>query len=395
MPEGNFHISPQEPDSTISTLLRTDSSVFEYNFIVEEPDSFSGSSGDTLIQAGGINDSTVLSSVRDTDSVITEIPAREIVRTEEPVTVRTETVVEDNDTFSGIKYDPDTIAFLSPDIPGYEAFSRNFLYNMPHTKPLKEKSTGKKTGAEQIKTRDQKINRGTKEYTEKAGDTKNLQEKEITDTSNDWMIGALLFTLFIFAWLRLFYKKHIFKTIVATYNTSVLNKMFRESNSVSQRVAFALNLVFIVNIGLFIFQVTDYYDIKIFNYNNFITFLIFCGIVIGIYIIKYLAYNILGFIFLAQKYFSEYLHSIFIYNKTLGLLLFPVVIGIPYMPDSYTPTLVNAGIALFIAGFLFRIMRGGQICIKINVSIFYMFLYLCTLEITPMFFFYKFLTSYI
>jgi hypothetical protein len=112
-----------------------------------------------------------------------------------------------------------------------------------------------------------------------------------------------------------------------------------------------------------------------------------------VYLLKYLVYKGLGWLLLLQKYFSEYLYNFFIYEKILGVLLLPVVIGIPFMPSVFLPGLIKIGISLILLCLIIRIIRGISLSFKLKVSILYIILYLCTLEILPLLIFLKLIIS--
>ncbi|MBU0763953.1 MAG: DUF4271 domain-containing protein [Bacteroidetes bacterium] len=208
-------------------------------------------------------------------------------------------------------------------------------------------------------------------------------------TRADWMIGILLFSLILLAWLRIFYNKYMDNVVRSAVSYQSAYKMFESRSPVTQRISFVLNLFFVVNLGLLIYQLLDYYGLTYFSLYGIRAFLAILGFTIALYIGKYLILKIIGFVFDAAVPVSEYLHHIFIYNKNLGLILFPVVICIPYVPENMTGIFVIVGIVLFGLFFLFRIFRGIRLSIKISLSIFYLILYLCILEMLPMLIFYK------
>ncbi len=216
-----------------------------------------------------------------------------------------------------------------------------------------------------------------------------ILSREKKHTSTDWMLGVILFSLFVFTLVKYFYKKILSQILHSNYNYQISNRLFNERNMPVQRIYFILNLIFTINLGLFIYQALGYYSIQIFDIYGFYLFLIYSGTIILIYSLKYIIYKISGFVFLAEEQFSEYLHNIFIYNKTVGLILFPLIICIPFMAEIFSSILVNTGIAIICIFYIFGIIRQIKISIKINFAIFYIILYFCIVEIIPIFLFYK------
>jgi hypothetical protein len=103
----------------------------------------------------------------------------------------------------------------------------------------------------------------------------------------------------------------------------------------------------------------------------------------------------LDFFFLTKGAFSYYNSTVFIYNRMVGLVLLPIISVVPFINTQFAPWLLYAGIVALIALYFFRIFRGIQIGIKNRLSIFYLILYLCALEILPLLVLYKLVETYV
>ena len=148
-------------------------------------------------------------------------------------------------------------------------------------------------------------------------------------------------------------------------------------------MAINLNLIFIINVGLLInysmlyFKLTPPFD------SRFLNLLIYCIIVFFFFNSKTIVCKILGILFKFQEEFQEYSHNENLFNKNVGLLLFPIIILFPYVPENSKEFVLFAGLFFFGIMVLLRIFRGMQIIIRKGVSPFYMILYLCAIEILP------------
>lgn len=211
-----------------------------------------------------------------------------------------------------------------------------------------------------------------------------IEGTALSESSVNWIAGLLLLSLFVFSWMKILYQKYILQVVAAVVNYQSSVRLLREKNILFKNMAVGLNIVFAINMGLFLFFVMTYFNIsQIVSNNNFLSVIIYCIVIATIYIIKTLLCRFIGYLFLAQAEFSEYVHNINLFNKNIGLLLFPIVIMIPYINDSLKPIILYFGIILFLGLFLLRIIRGFQIIIHKEVSSFYLILYLCTVEILP------------
>ncbi|MBM3420280.1 MAG: DUF4271 domain-containing protein [Bacteroidetes bacterium] len=90
-----------------------------------------------------------------------------------------------------------------------------------------------------------------------------------------------------------------------------------------------------------------------------------------------------GFLSESEDAFSEYLNSIYILYRALGLSVIPVSIAVSYVPGLPHEVLITTGIIIILLLFIFRIIRLLVIFLQSGVSIFYFILYLCALEILP------------
>jgi hypothetical protein len=253
-----------------------------------------------------------------------------------------------------------------------------------NTKPYKYDWTGKTQS--DIST--------IKSYTilNKGDDKQELEPKG----ENAWMLWYIIAGLFVFVWMRMFYKRYIDATIKAGFNRHIANKLYSENNQISIRSSLILSILFFSIAGLFLFQVLQHYNVIASGVNGINLTLKLSGIFALIYIIKYIALYFIGFIFKATKYVSEYLFTVFLYNKILGLTLFPLVISIPYLKSEYVSPqhLIYIGFGVCVFFYLKRIIRGFVISLRSKVSIFYLILYLCILEFGPLLIIYKIITSY-
>ena len=213
--------------------------------------------------------------------------------------------------------------------------------------------------------------------------------------SNDWIVGVILVSLTIFATTRLFYGKVFTSTLRALFDSRVSNKLHNENNNFTQRVSASLLAIFIINGGLFLYEILSHYGINLINLPGFVFFIALCFFLFVLLGIKKYTLKFLGFILKKEALFAEYLHNIFLYNKAIGICLLPVVIGVPFMSDWFSVVLINLAIISIILCIVLRYNRGVGIIINKQVSVFYMILYLCAVEIFPVLIAYKFINSLI
>ncbi|GAB7089031.1 DUF4271 domain-containing protein [Marinifilum fragile] len=217
--------------------------------------------------------------------------------------------------------------------------------------------------------------------------------KLIESSQSDWMVGVSLFVVILMAIIRFSFSKYLQRLIDAIINYQVSNNLFLEKNMRNLRGNIFLNGLFFINVSFFAVLYYNYWFSGSDNKNNLLTFFYTLAVFLLIYFGKFVVIRTLAYIFDGAKEGKEYLHTVFIYNKNLGIFLLPVTLSVPFIADFAAYLLLNAGIVIALIFYLFRLFRGIKILFRKHVSIFYMILYLCALEILPLLVIYKLLKS--
>lgn len=264
-----------------------------------------------------------------------------------------------------------------------DPFQQNIFLNFSDIKPKEAKL-------------DQVFEHASSEYTavQLVQEKEKIQPKYFTrDAQFDWITILIVAVFLLLGWVSLFNKKYLGSLVKAVVSYNEANKLYREKNSLMLRASFIINNIFISAISLFIIQLNQYLSLGTLKIANHLLCLFIALGFMGLYMIRFISAKFIGFVFLQQRTFSEYLHNVNIYTKVTGLFLLPVVIALQYLAIEYL--IVFIWIGLIIIGILYflQTLRAFQILIRNNVSIFYMILYLCAFEITPFLMIYKLLLS--
>ncbi|MDP4205153.1 MAG: DUF4271 domain-containing protein [Bacteroidota bacterium] len=212
--------------------------------------------------------------------------------------------------------------------------------------------------------------------------------KPIENWQSDWTIGILLLAFALLASVKSFFGKYLNQLLSATINSTTAARLLRESNYNLSHGAYRLDLVFYVTFTFLIFLITRYMNM-IFPVSGFILFLIFLGIVLAYFLIKNLIYRMLGIVTLTQNETNEYLFNAKVYNKVLGIILFPIVLIGSYYSNKIPGLMITGGILITLLFYTMSLIRGSLLMLKKQFSIFYWILYLCTLEVLPLFLMWK------
>ncbi len=215
-----------------------------------------------------------------------------------------------------------------------------------------------------------------------------LPVRERNTLNTDWLTVILVLALVLFASVKFSFSKylnHLFQSIV-NYATSI--RMFEEkSNSISSGAAL-LEVIFYLTLSLFLFQVGIYFNLK-FPFQNLILYLLFLGGVLIFFGLKKLVYRVIGNVIEGREETGEYLFNHDNFNRVTGLILFPIVTLIAFSPFERTDILLFVGGSVLVGFYILLLGRGISILLKKQFSIFYLFLYLCSLEFLPLLLIYK------
>jgi len=208
------------------------------------------------------------------------------------------------------------------------------------------------------------------------------------NNSTDWLTIVIFLGILLFASVRFAYAKYMEHLFLSLFNYSTSVRLLQEKNYPIFHGAIRLEIIFYITLSVFIFQ-----TINVFKWENTITnpsyyFLILGGVLLYFFG-KKLTYLMFGSLFEANSETREYLFNMDNYNRSLGLLLLPIVILVSFAPVRTPMFIVFAGIAIFFILNLILLQRGIFILLKKQFSIFYLFLYLCTLEFLPLLLIYK------
>ncbi len=205
------------------------------------------------------------------------------------------------------------------------------------------------------------------------------------NTNYDYIVsGMLLFSYSMFVWLYVSNRKRLNQVVKGLFMGRYANQLAREEVSMGNRVVIFLSAMFVFTVTIFLNQTATYYEVLP-DFGILGTFFLTAFIIFLMYAIKLVLMQVMGFIFETQKEIKEYTVSVLLFCNSVGLFLLPVVICQTFLKQVNPSIFIYTGALIVAIFFLTRIMRGLIIGLNsIRVSKFYLFLYLCTLEVVPL-----------
>ncbi len=166
-------------------------------------------------------------------------------------------------------------------------------------------------------------------------------------------------------------------------NDNALTLAQREASGlVGSTPYYLLYVSFLLNAGMFIFLVIQYFGRG--SFNN-VPFLAVCLIgAAGIFLFKHFMLQMTGWLFPVQNEVRRYNFLIIIFNCVLGLFLVPFNLMLAFASGDYKGLLVFWTLGLVAIFYVYRALRSSSIGLKIlGNDQFHFLLYLCTVEVAP------------
>ena len=225
---------------------------------------------------------------------------------------------------------------------------------------------------------------------------KNLKEgmdMPVKAIHNDWIIIVVFVSVFMFSLIKST-SRRILPEVSRFFLLRGINEpASRDLGTLFYWQSTILNLVSFIIIGLFGYLAAAWYDFIPAGISASVFFIISTGIVVLGITSRHFICRITGNLSGETEVFNEYLIGVYQSYRLSSILLFVLIVMLVYTvifpPDVY----FVAALVLFIIMYTFRILRLFLIFIKRDISIFYLILYLCALEILPVLILLKYFTG--
>jgi hypothetical protein len=218
----------------------------------------------------------------------------------------------------------------------------------------------------------------------------NIVEK-IPNQEPFWYFIYLFILLAIYAWISVYYSNELVQTFQASINFSLTNKMFNNKSLLQNQLDAVLYLYYFLSLTFMLYFMELRTGVIPLKLQGALLFLFNFGLLAVLFFGRLMLHNIAGFLFNRTKIIREYLYNMFVFNKLSGLVILPLMFLVVYTRGSLQD-IVFWTIIFALSGILvMRLIRGVVFSYKKDVLNFYMFLYLCALEIIPLVLLYRWL----
>lgn len=197
-----------------------------------------------------------------------------------------------------------------------------------------------------------------------------------------WVLVTVLLLFVSIGLVRLFFYNNFSNIIFGFYNDRILAQINKEDSIGTSWPYIFLYSIFTFSLGLFITVYQAYVLGR--GQVSVVIFLKISIIIALLFLSKIVIVRLVGFLFDIEKLVREYVMFLYLFYFNSSLILMPLLLFVTFLSTSYFNFILIFFLLITLILFIYRFFRTilGLVG-SFRFSIFYLILYLCTLEIAP------------
>ena len=210
-----------------------------------------------------------------------------------------------------------------------------------------------------------------------------LKEGHNRQTRDQWIIVIIIGLLIYTALLNITLNKDIKNVLQSFYSKRHVSQAGKEEGYINFWSFIGLFLLFGFTFGLFLYQLAAYYK-TYYTISGVRLFVALSFIVIALFAVKFVILKVLGFIFDINSLVSEYVSILYLTYFNIAFVFLPVAVCFSLLDAQFIPYLLAVAAVLIVIIFTWLYLRSSvNIISNFRFHKFYLFIYLCALEICP------------
>jgi hypothetical protein len=196
-----------------------------------------------------------------------------------------------------------------------------------------------------------------------------------------WNLALLGLMLFLVVVNKQLYPRQFRQVLSVPGGVAHTNQLLREWNPMRSFICMSFTLGYILLMTLFVQKSCVVLSHDLLKYNGWSVFWTFCGGTAAWVLLRYLMLHLVNWLFDAHDTIDRQMTVQFSISIITLFVMVPLVLLLLYNPTKY---FVWIGIGLLGLAAIFRLVLGIiETRVATKLSAFYIFLYLCALEIAP------------
>jgi len=210
-----------------------------------------------------------------------------------------------------------------------------------------------------------------------------LRTGDLRTWRDRWLIVAIIGLLIYTGLLNLFLGKDVKIVIQSFYNKHSVSALEKEGGVINTWAFIGLFVLFSLTFGLVLYQLTAYFKVS-YSIGGFQLFITLSVLISLLFALKFLVLKFIGFVFDVNKVVSEYIGILNLTYFNIAFVLLAVAICFSLISAKFIPGLLAFTLIAVAVIFAWQYLRNSvNIISNIRFHKFYLFIYLCALEICP------------
>ena len=211
-----------------------------------------------------------------------------------------------------------------------------------------------------------------------------LQQQSRPVPENDWAIGVILVATLLYVMNRLIFPRYYARISHAYFNQYEATKLIEEKNILFNPAGFLLNLVPPFCIAMLVLYQRAWFHPDMLFESPFGKYLVALAAVVIYFGARIAFIQVMGFAFDKREVALRFNQVWLLQFENLGTFILVPALALPYLSGPVRLVFLLAVWVILAIWLLYTIIREIGILQSYRVSLFYLFLYLCTLEILPL-----------
>jgi hypothetical protein len=213
-------------------------------------------------------------------------------------------------------------------------------------------------------------------------------------TPNRLVVFIILLVLItVVTYLRVAFAKDLDELISSFRNSNLAHQVYRTKTGGVSFTELFLDINFVVAISVYVrFVIMHFYRFTTLESTSSTFFIIF--LFTFFYFGKMIALKVIGYAFEIKEEVDEYIFNYTLMAKILGLALIPVLLVFAVSQQKFFNFVLALSVLLIVSCVFMGIARGLSTSYKLMYrSVHHFFIYVCIVEISPVFLIFKLLTK--
>jgi hypothetical protein len=210
-----------------------------------------------------------------------------------------------------------------------------------------------------------------------------LRTGQLRKSRDSWVIGVIIGLLIYTALLNLFLSADIRSVMQTFYNKRAVSPFDKEGGMINFWAFIGLFLLFTTSSALVLSQLTVYYHVY-YTISGLQLFISLSILISMLFALKFFVLKFIGFIFDINKHVGQYITILNLTYFNIAFVLLFVAVCLSLLARQLVPYLLSFTILFIGAIFAWQYLRNSvNIISNFRFHKFYLFIYLCALEICP------------